>query len=407
MPRYYMGVDWADQTHAVWVGDEHGTPVFERTVPHTADGFSDWSRWLYECQAAGIEVWAAIERPDGRVVEFLLDHGVSVYPINPKALDRARDRFRMSSSKSDPFDARVLAEFLRTDQGHLRPLQPNTEAAQELKLLTRDYHRVVRQQTRLLNQLTATLKEYYPQPLHVFEDVTTQLALDFLRTYPTPTALAALRPREWARFARGHRLGEARKAAVWEALQQPTIPVPAHVVRAKACLVQVLVAQLDTVVSAIARYQAEIDRFFAALPAAEWMNSLPVGHHGMMVPTIWAELGDAPDRWQSVTHWQAHAGMVPVTERSGKQHVVRFRFACNSHLRYALDRLAFCSLQRSEWARAYYRRQRRLGHSHHRALRALGAKWAKIIFVMWRQHKPYEEQYHLATMAKQHLRQVA
>jgi transposase len=402
-----MGVDWADQTHAVWVGDEHGAPVCARTVPHTADGFSDWSRWLYECQAAGIEVWAAIERPDGRVVEFLLDHGVTVYPINPKALDRARDRFRMSGSKSDPFDARVLAEFLRTDQGHLRPLQPNTEAAQELKLLTRDYHRVVRQQTRLLNQLTATLKEYYPQPLHVFEDVTTQLALDFLRTYPTPTALAALRPREWARFARGHRLGKARTAAVWEALQQPTIPVPAHVMRAKACLVQVLVAQLDTLVAAIARYQAEIDRFFAALPAAEWMNSLPVGQHGMMVPTIWAELGDASDRWQSVHHLQAHAGMVPATERSGKQRLVRFRFACNTHLRYAVDRLAFCSLQRCEWARMAYQRQRKRGHRHHRALRAVGATWLKIIFQMWAHQVPYDEQYHLANIARQHLRQVA
>src|SRR6266705_5322183 len=171
MTRYYMGVDWADQTHAVWVGDEHGTPVFERTVPHTADGFSDWSRWLYECQAAGIKVWAAIERPDGRVVEFMLDHGVSVNTINPKALDRARDRFRMSGAKSDPFDARVAASFLRTDHGHLQPLRPSSEAAQELKELTRDYTRQVRQQTRLLNQLTVTLKEYDPRALEVCEDL--------------------------------------------------------------------------------------------------------------------------------------------------------------------------------------------------------------------------------------------
>jgi len=402
-----MGVDWADQTHAVWAEDEHGAPVCERTVPHTADGFSDWSRWLHECQAAGIEVWAAIERPDGRVVDFLLDHGVTVYPINPKVLDRARDRFRMSGSKSDPFDARVLAEFLRTDQGHLQPLRPNTEAAQELKLLTRDYHRLVRQRTRLLNQLTATLKEYYPRPLELFDDLTTQLALDFLRAYPTPTALAALRPREWARFARAHRLGAARATELWEQLRQPAVPVPAHVMRAKARLVHTLIAQLEPLVEAGTTYQEEIDRFFAALPAAEWMNSLPVGHHGMMVPTIWAELGDAPDRWQSGPHLQAHAGMVPVTARSGKQQVVRFRFACNTYLRYAVDHLAFCSLQRCEWARRAYQRQRQRGHSHHRALRTVGATWLKIIFQMWAHQVPYDEQYHLANIARQHLRQVA
>ena len=160
--RYYIGVDWADAAHAIWVEDEHGTKVLTRTVPHTAEGLAEWSRWLDEQRAQGIELWAAIERPDGRVVDFLLDHGVVVYPINPKALDRARDRYRVSTSKSDFFDAHVLASFLRTDQAHLQALQPSSEAAQELKLLTRDYSRRVRDQTRLVNQLTATLKEDLP-----------------------------------------------------------------------------------------------------------------------------------------------------------------------------------------------------------------------------------------------------
>ena len=109
--RYYLGVDWADQTHAVWGVDERGTKVAARTVPHTAEGFSEWGRELDEWRAQGIELWAAIERPEGRVVDFLLDHGVVVYPVNPKALDRARDRFRQSGAKSDPFDAWVLADF--------------------------------------------------------------------------------------------------------------------------------------------------------------------------------------------------------------------------------------------------------------------------------------------------------
>ena len=134
-----------------------------RTVPHTAEGLSEWGRELDEWHAQGIELWAAIERPEGRVVDFLLDHGVVVYPVNPKALDRARDRFRQSAAKSDPFDARVLADFLRTDHAHLRALQPSSEAAQELKLLTDDYQRQIRQQTRLVNQLTTTLKAYYPR----------------------------------------------------------------------------------------------------------------------------------------------------------------------------------------------------------------------------------------------------
>ena len=95
--RYYLGVDWADQTHAVWVVDERGTKVALRTVPHTAEGLSEWGRELDEWRAQGIELWAAIERPEGRVVDFLLDHGVVVYPVNPKALDRARGSGRLDT----------------------------------------------------------------------------------------------------------------------------------------------------------------------------------------------------------------------------------------------------------------------------------------------------------------------
>src|SRR4030066_33447 len=90
-----------------------------RTVPHTADGLSEWGRELDEWRGQGIELWAAIERPEGRVVDVLLDHGVRVYPVNPKALARARDRFRQSGAKDDLFDARGLAGFLRTDHAHL------------------------------------------------------------------------------------------------------------------------------------------------------------------------------------------------------------------------------------------------------------------------------------------------
>ena len=174
----------------------------------------------------GLELWAAIERPEGRVVDFLLDHGVVVYPVNPKTLDRARDRFRQGGAKSDPFDARVLAEFLRTDHPRLQALQPSSEAAQELKLLTEDCQRQIRQQTRLVNQLTATLKTYYPRALEVAE-LTTALARDFLQAYPTPVAVVALTERQWQRWARAHRLSEARTQELWAILQRPQLPVPA------------------------------------------------------------------------------------------------------------------------------------------------------------------------------------
>ena len=116
---------------------------------------------------------------------------------------------------------------------------------------------------------------------------------------------------------------------------------------------------------------------------------------------IWAEMGDVLDRWESFRHLQAQSGTVPVTKRSGKSEVVQFRFACNKRLRYALDRFAFNSLQRSAWASAYYQQQRARGHRRNYALRALAAKWLKIIFVIWSRHVPYIEERHLATINRQ------
>lgn len=407
MARYYLGVDWGDEQHGVCVCEEMGAIVWEGMVAHTPMGLSVWGRQLDEWCAAGIELWAAIEKPDGRVVDCLLDHGVVVYPVNPKAVDRARDRFRMSASKSDTFDGRVLAQFLRTDHAHLPPLRPSSVAAQEVKLLPRDHTRIVRQQTRTLNQLTSTLKEYYPRVLDLFGDLTTQLALDFLQTYPTPATLTKLRLSSWQRFARQHRLGSVRTTTLWEQLHAPQLPVPEHVVRAKARLVAVLVAQVLVTHRAVTEYQAEIERFFVTLSAAEWMQTLPGGLSGTMIPRLWAELGDAPGRWASWSHLQAQAGTVPLTRQSGKSCVVRFRVACNKYLRQAIWQLAFHSLRQSEWAKHYYQQCRARGHQHNQALRALGAKWLKIIFRMWQHQVPYDESYHLANMTRQSLRATA
>jgi len=366
-----------------------------------------FGRWLEERTTEGIELWASIEKPEGRIVEFLLDHGVVVYPVNPKALDRVRDRFRMSQSKSDAFDAYVLADFLRTDHGHLRALTPSSVEAQELKLLTRDYRNLMRQKVRLQNQLRMTLKEYYCEPLEAFSELDTALALDFLKEYPTPEALAKLSRKQWGVFAKQHRLTQKRTEELWQALSRPQLPVREYVVRTKAKLVEVYVDQLKPLVTADERYTREIERFFARMPAAKLVSGLPGGKSGALLPTLWAELGDAQGRWESFRHLQAEAGSVPVTRSSGRSRVVQFRFACNKRMRYALHWLAFVSLSQSEWAKAYYDRQRTRGHSHTHALRALGAKWLKIIFVIWRDHVPYNEEHHLANIARQKLRQAA
>jgi transposase len=188
-------------------------------------------------------------------------------------------------------------------------------------------------------------------------------------------------------------LGEARCKELWEKLSQPQLAIPDHVVRAKAQLLAALLIQLKSLSATVKSYSEKVESFFASMPAAKLVMTLPGGKSGITVPMLWAELGDAKSRWQSFRHLQAEAGVVPVTKSSGKSHVVQFRYACNKLMRYASYYFSFLSLNRCEWANKYYRDQRAKGHRHSEALRALGAKWLKIIFVMWRDHKPYDENY--------------
>lgn len=292
----------------------------------------------------------------------------------------------------------MLADYLRTDQHRLSALKPNSEQAAELKMLTRDYHRLVGGQTRLINQLKATLKEYYPRPLEVFEDLATLSCQDFLRAYPTPQALETLSRSRWQKFGKAHRMGPDQIQKTWEILKAPQFAIPDHVVRSKSKLMLVLTEQMSLTAKAVREYRQEVERFFTRLPMAKLAATLPAGKSGIIVPTLFAEMGDAQGRWASFRHLQAEAGSTPYTKQSGKSRTVHFRFSCNKRLRYAIYWMAFRSLTQSEWARAYYQRQRDWGHTHPQALRALGAKWLKIIFVMWRDQVPYSEDHHLANL---------
>lgn len=406
MSEYFLGVDWADKVHRVCVLDGEGHRIHKRSVADTAEGFADLSRWLYERMGEGVTFSAAIEKVEGRWVDFLLDCGVEVYPVAPKSMDRIRDRYRANQAKSDEFDAYVLADHVRTDRARLTPLAPNSPHACELKLLTRDYHSLVQQQTRLLNQVKTELKAYYPRVLEMFNDLNTPAVRDFLRTYPTAEALEGLSLKRWQRFGKAHRFSHGYIQKQWEELCAPQLPIPAHVVRARSRKMLVLLDQLEVTARAVSDYKKEIETFFSSLPVAELARTLPGGKSGVIVPSVFAELGDAAGRWSSFRHLQAQAGATPYTKQSGKIKTAHFRFACNKHLRYAMHWFAHISLTQSEWARAYYDRQRAKGHTHRQALRALGSKWLKIIFVMWRDRVPYDENHHLANITRQHFKQA-
>src|ERR1019366_9013828 len=183
MADRYAGIDWAADKHDVLVADETGTEVLAATYAHDENGLSALCRVLVRLEV----VLVAIERPDGLLVERLLDAGLQVLPLHPNKVAAARDRFRVSGGKSDRFDAFVLCELARTDHHRFRVLEPDADQTKAIRALTRARQGLVGTRTALTNQLRAELERFWPGPLGLFTDLHSRISLAFLERYPSPT----------------------------------------------------------------------------------------------------------------------------------------------------------------------------------------------------------------------------
>jgi transposase len=387
-----VGIDWADAEHVYCLMDDASSVLETGTIPHSAEGLDRLTATIRAYAAEPLEVCVALETAHGPLVGTLLDHGFTVYPINPKAVDRHRERFRVAGAKSDLRDAWILATLLRTDRALYRPLRPDSEAAQELRTLTRDRAELVRTRTMLSNQLTACLKAYFPEFLALFADPDRPVALAFLQSFPTRDALRAASVKRLETFLRKHHYpGSAHKAREIHArLSQPVFLIAPVIIRTKARLATTLGQQALTLGEQIEAYDAEIQRILKLHPDGELYRSLP-GAGDLLAARMVGELGDNRERYPTAAAAQCEAGTAPVTKASGTIRTVRFRRACIHPLREVMWHFAFASLTKCAWANAYYRRARQRGKKHAEAVRMLGNVWLRIIIAMRRYHRLYDE----------------
>ncbi len=387
-----VGIDWADTAHVYCLMDEGGTTLASGTMPHTPEGLDTLFAAIRTHASTPQDVCVALETAQGLLVGALLDQGFTVYAINPKAVDRHRERFRVAGSKSDVRDAWVLATLLRTDRALYHPLVPDSDAAQELRVLTRDRAELVRTRTMLSNQLTACLKAYFPEFLDLFGDPDRPVALAVLQTFPTPAALRAASVKRLEGFLRKHHQpGAAAKATEMHTrLRQPAFQVTLVILRTKARLAQTLGQQLTTLAQQIDAYETEIRRVLRTHPDGELYRSLP-GAGDLLAARMVGELGDNRDRYREAAIAQCAAGTAPVTRASGTIRTVHVRRACIHPLRETLWQFAFSSLLHCPWAKAYYAQARRRGKKHAEAVRMLGNVWMRIIIAMRRTRRPYDE----------------
>lgn len=385
----YIGVDWADQKHDAVAIDESGHQLGSIRVAHTPEGLAKLNAWLLSLSGEpGKEQTACIiETTHGLLIAFLLERGWPVYPVNPRTVDRSRPA---SGAKTDLIDAHLLAKTGRANFADLHRLTPDSEIIAELKGLTRDQDSLIRMQTRLVNQLTACLKEYYPAALLLFSKLQQRSTLLFLQTYPTPEAARATSIEQIAQLLKsaGHTTAKKVAPEVFAQLHQPALQASVVTTRIKSRLALALIAQLLPVLEQIAAYDKEIERLFLSHPDHEIIQSLPgAGKH--LAPRLLAEIGDDASRYESAASLQALGGTSPVLFQSGRYSKPHRRLGCIKPLRNALQQFAWHSTHQATWATAYYKRKRAEGKSHSVAVRALSNIWARIVYALLKSHQSY------------------
>ena len=385
---WYVGLDWADTHHDVEVLDEAGKRVGARRFAHSHEGLNELKQFLLSIAATPEQLACIIETNHGLLITFLLEAGFPVYPVNPKSTNQLR---KAAGAKTDQIDAHLLAKMGRLDLGELRRLAPDSPIVQELKTLTRDQDALIQTQTRLVNQLTACLKEYYPAALNLFAKLQQHSTLVFLQTYPTPQAAQAASVEEIAATLRTAKHTQSARMApkIVEELHRPHLVANEVIVRAKSRLMLSLVKQLLVVIEEIASYDQAIRPLFLSHPDQELWSSLPRAGK-RLAPRLLAEWGDDRGRYADANSVQTLAGTAPVPFQSGNYAKAHKRFACLKPLRNALHQFAWQSTRKEGWARDYYQRKRAEGKTHSMAVRALANVWVRIIYRMWVSHTSYQ-----------------
>jgi transposase len=399
-PTMCAGVDWAKDSHDVLVADADGQQLWSETIPHTEAGIEKLCRTLLALNVTRV----AIERPDGLLIERLLDAGLSVLAIHPNMLAAARPRFRPAGGKSDRFDAFVLCELARTDSHRFRALTPDSDQTKAIRALTRGREVLVEQRVAICNQLRAELERFWPAAATVFAELDSPISLAFLTRYPSPTDAKGLGEKRLAQFlARHHYCGRRTPAQLLQRLHDAPHGRAGEIeTEARRGLVLALVAVLKPLVAQIRLLTSEIAHAIRTHPDGHiFLSFFKHPDSVITAATLLSEIGDDRNRYPTAEHLAADAGMTPIAVESGRKKTACFRRGCDHRLRTATSTLADATRHWHPWAHARYAAARHRGHDHPRAIRTLGRAWTRVLWRCWQDHTPYDPHRHHAL--QQHL----
>ena len=406
--RWFAGVDWGSERHQVCLLDGAGAVVGERAFAHGGAGLVALCDWLVSLAGDPGSVAVAIEVPHGPVVDVLLDRGFAVHAINPKQLDRLRDRFSVAGAKDDRRDARVAADGLRTDPHLFRQVTAGDPSVVELREWSRLAEELQQERLRLANRIRQQLWRYYPQLLELGEDVTAEWVLALWSVAPTPAKAAQLREATVARLLARHRIRRLDAASVLGVLRQPAITVAAGVTEAAVLHLRSLVARLRLANTEFHQAEQKLDELCARLSQdatvaahgpcdAAILRSLP-GVGLVVLATLLTEAGDPLAR-RDYAALPTLSGVAPVTKRSGKTCIVVMRYAAQDRLRQAMFHWARVAAVHDPKSRSRYEALRARGHSYGRALRGVADRLLGVACALLRQQVLFDPDHAKPTAA--------
>src|ERR687894_2259626 len=407
--RWFAAVDWGSEQHQACVLDSGGAVVGERAFPHGGAGLAALGDWLVSIAGDAGAVAVAIEVPHGPVVDALLERGFAVHAINPKRLDRLRNRISVAGAKDDRRDARVAAAGLRTDPPLFRRVAVGDPGVVELREWSRLAEELQRERVRLSNRVRQQLWRYYPQLLELADDVAAEWVLALWTMAPTPAKAVRLREATIAKLLRQHRIRRVDAETALGILRRPAIKVAAGVTEAAVLHLQSLVARLRLANREFHQAGRKLGALCTALSETASatedsgpgdvaiLSSLP-GVGKVTLTTLLTEAAGPLTR-RDYAALRTLSGVAPVTKRSGKARVVVMRYAAQVRLRQAVFHWARVAILHDPKSRGRYEALRQRGYSYGRALRGVADRLLGVACVMLRRQVLFDPDHGVAKAA--------
>jgi transposase len=409
---YYVGIDWADRKYDLLILNDQGKKVCQPFVIRKSEqGFNDLLVKLRKLSPHPLDFKIGIETPHNLLVDSLLVWNYPVFSIHPSSMKSFRKRYRTTNARDDVYDSFVLADVARTDTACWRKIDRGSDLSYQIRLLVFDHHRLIQKQTALHNAFKETLKQYYPEYLSFFKDISCPVSLAFFKTFPNFKLAAELTYPQLKDCFNEHRLhGEKIIQNIYDVLHQKSIPVTESIVEIKSLKALFYAQQLQQVNMSCQLYRQKIQNNITNHPDYPIFLSFP-GIGEISSARMIALFGDNRNLYKNVSTIQSIAGTCPVTEKTGydsynkKGHkFIYFRKASNKVFRSFVYNIAFSSLTKAGWVKAYYDKQRAKGHTHPHAIRCLANLELKILFSMWKNKTLYDENIYLAQKSRQQIK---